>query len=172
MSICETMFLDLTNVLKIDYFVCWMIILGAMKYRFCQESVEAHDLNTSNIYACASCCELIVCKKSPPVFVTIHDLPTTFRPTDAKFRLRYGSIGDTIRRKHCQLFEKDDQVYYINPDLVNYGNVVLYRTCARDPRSVTFSIANNHDYGHGDELPELNEVVMNCISPVRKFVVK
>ncbi|ETL32208.1 hypothetical protein F441_15563 [Phytophthora nicotianae CJ01A1] len=106
------------------------------------------------------------------VFVTIHDLPTTFRPTDAKFRLRYGSIGDTIRRKHCQLFEKDDQVYYINPDLVNDGNVVLYRTCARDPRSVTFSIANNHDYGRGDELPELNEVVMNCISPVRKFVMK
>ena len=59
---------------------------------------------------------------------------------------------------------------YLNPDLiVSEDNIRLCITCSKDPIKNEFSLTNGHDYGRYGNLPELNEVCRNAISPVRIF---
>ncbi|KAF1792182.1 hypothetical protein GQ600_8004 [Phytophthora cactorum] len=120
---------------------------GANEKRSCQESVAARDLNTSDIYACASCSELIICKGDDPVLKCIDELSPTFLVAEADFRLRYGEIDADVRHSTVRLWNGE-----INFTIsTSTGYIVLCRVCAHDPREVDFSLANGHDYVRCDD---------------------
>lgn len=73
-------------------------------------------------------------------------------------------------QQYRQVLFDDEDIYYLIPELVRDRNKIpLCTKCGADPRANKFSVANGHDYGRIGNLPELNDVTMNCIVPARGF---
>ncbi|EGZ07447.1 hypothetical protein PHYSODRAFT_306619 [Phytophthora sojae] len=134
----------------------------------CQQSVQ-QDI-PGDIAACALCCEIITNTESCAMRMKLSELPVTFKATPQERKEWYGGVPDGILNEYCQVVVSNGNLLYINPDLVVCDDeVVLCKTRAVNPRSSPFSIACGHDYGRSGNLPQLNEVATNCISPVRRF---
>ncbi|OWY93401.1 hypothetical protein PHMEG_00037220 [Phytophthora megakarya] len=101
---------------------------------------------------------------------TVDELPETFRVTEEEKHTRYGSMNDQTFRCHCQGFQKDDHLFYVNSDLVvDNDQGYLCGPFAANPRDVCFSIADGNDYGRRGDVPALNHIATNCKCLVRRF---
>ncbi|OWZ23122.1 LOW QUALITY PROTEIN: hypothetical protein PHMEG_0002044 [Phytophthora megakarya] len=144
--------------------------VGIDNIRRCQEKVSRSCLDNGDVWACASCCEILNSVEDNIKFEEIGSLHQNFRLT-AKEVHELGDIPETVIAQHLQVYRTEDGFwYYLNPDLVpDTHHVVLCALCAADPKKVPFSIASGHDYGRSGDLPDLNDVAAKCISPVRSF---
>ncbi|ETM48838.1 hypothetical protein L914_06688 [Phytophthora nicotianae] len=144
---------------------------GLPEYERCQASSAASDPANFSIFACASCCEFLLGPESGHVCLPLSLLSQSFQISSEEFAKRYGHLSMGTVRKHAQiLLQPDGRNYYLNPELVrDTERVHLCSKCAYNPRKSKFSIANGHDYGRYDSLPDLSPIAKNCISPAWCF---
>jgi len=146
--------------------------INANKISEIQSRVLSNDTSNGDILACASCCEILNSIDSKIHKVSIENLHIGFQYTNAEREIIF-KLPTEIKEKHRQYVQRNDILYHLNPELVvDFNAIVLCDHCMENPREQLFSIANGHDYGRYGELPELNDIALGCISPIRHFGVE
>ena len=125
------------------------------------------------IDCCTSHNELIAPQLSSKsaVHVSIENLHENFQLTNEEKRKLENEIPEEIVKKHVELFHsKTGSWHHLNANLINdERRITLCNQCAKALCDSECSIARGHDYGRLGDLPELNNVSRNAISPVRIF---
>ena len=133
--------------------------------------MQEGNTNNGEIWACASCNEMIFPAGRSKVIYSMATLPPTFCVTKSEMS-RFEGIPIDIVRDHLMVLIGDDRntLYHLNPDLVpDRSQIHVCSKCSKDPHSHKYSIANGHDYGRRGNLPKLSGVALACICPVRCF---
>ncbi|EGZ08101.1 hypothetical protein PHYSODRAFT_306172 [Phytophthora sojae] len=135
----------------------------------CQERVAKSSGESGDLWACASCCEILNTVEDSVAFIPREGLHPHFLLTGDEMEAVSG-LGAGVIDNHIQVFRSGALMYHLNPDLVrDPGSIPLCVKCAEDPRKSKYSIASGHDYGPVGCFPELNDVASKCIAPVRSF---
>jgi hypothetical protein len=137
----------------------------------CQQSAAQTDTGSGRIAVCASCNEILFENDNNIKDAGhISTLPPQFLLNDRDLE-ELSQIPAEVIDEHVQVLKHAGRYYYLNPDLVpDFSNVVLCKTCTKNPTGHKYSLANGHDYGCGlQSLPKLTPTMLNAILPARAF---
>ena len=137
----------------------------------CQQSAAQTDTGSGRIAVCASCNEILFENDNNIKDAGhISTLPPQFLLNDHDLE-ELSQIPAEVIDEHVQVLKHAGRYYYLNPDLVpDFSNVVLCKTCTKNPTGHKYSLANGHDYGCGlQSLPKLTPTMLNAILPARAF---
>lgn len=136
----------------------------------CQKLADNFESEATDVWACASCGRLLLINdESKVTFHKLSDL-RLFLLNESERSQLFDGVPRSVVENYRQVFFSNDEIYYLIPVLVRDVNrIPLCDKCSSDPRKSTFSVANGHDYGRISNLPVLNDVALNCITPARCF---
>ncbi|GMF54303.1 unnamed protein product [Phytophthora fragariaefolia] len=138
----------------------------------CQRLASKNEVESTDILACALCGRIILDNhvETKVAFRRLEELHPSFKLSDEERSKLFDGLSEVIVQNYRRVYCDGSDIYYLIPELVRDKSCIpLSKKCWGNPRKSEFSVANGHDYGCIDQLPELGPIALDCISPIRCF---